>query len=81
MLSSLKEHITKNKTAFKDVACAVLQNQWEWATIFLGVILNGAYGMSELCMASHMPDAFEGQPFGSVGKLLSNLEMKKQRLN
>ncbi|KAK6737596.1 hypothetical protein RB195_019978 [Necator americanus] len=35
-----------------------------------------AYGMSELCMASHMPDAFEGQPFGSVGKLLSNLEMK-----
>ncbi|ETN82342.1 hypothetical protein NECAME_16411 [Necator americanus] len=32
--------------------------------------------MSELCMASHLPDLVEGQPFGSVGKLSSNLEMK-----
>ncbi|EPB79743.1 hypothetical protein ANCCEY_01117 [Ancylostoma ceylanicum] len=25
----------------KEVACAVLPNQWEWAAIFLGVTLNG----------------------------------------
>ncbi|VDM85956.1 unnamed protein product, partial [Strongylus vulgaris] len=34
------------------------------------------YGMSELSMASHLPDVVEGQPIGSVGKLASNLEMK-----
>ncbi|KIH43222.1 hypothetical protein ANCDUO_26777 [Ancylostoma duodenale] len=32
--------------------------------------------MSEVCMASHLPDIVDGQPFGSVGKLASNLEMK-----
>ncbi|VDM78568.1 unnamed protein product [Strongylus vulgaris] len=32
--------------------------------------------MSELSMASHLPDVVEGQPIGSVGKLASNLEMK-----
>ncbi|KAK6737591.1 hypothetical protein RB195_019976 [Necator americanus] len=34
------------------------------------------YGMSEICMASHLPDLISGQPFGSVGKLASNMEMK-----
>ncbi|ETN72501.1 hypothetical protein NECAME_18811 [Necator americanus] len=32
--------------------------------------------MSEICMASHLPDLISGQPFGSVGKLASNMEMK-----
>ncbi|KAK6013806.1 hypothetical protein OSTOST_20854, partial [Ostertagia ostertagi] len=32
--------------------------------------------MSEVTMASHLPDIVLGQPFGSVGKLLPNLEMK-----
>ncbi|PIO57987.1 hypothetical protein TELCIR_20590 [Teladorsagia circumcincta] len=27
-------------------------------------------------MATHMPDLINGQPFGSVGKLVSNMEMK-----
>ncbi|KAK6737593.1 hypothetical protein RB195_019977 [Necator americanus] len=39
-------------------------------------LIQQGYGMSELCMASHLPDLVEGQPFGSVGKLSSNLEMK-----
>ncbi|XGW09715.1 hypothetical protein V3C99_011746 [Haemonchus contortus] len=34
------------------------------------------YGMSEATMATHLPDAHLGQPFGSVGKIVSNLEMK-----
>ncbi|CAI4221754.1 unnamed protein product [Auanema sp. JU1783] len=34
------------------------------------------YGMTESSMASHIPDLKGGQPFGSVGKLASNLEMK-----
>ncbi|KHJ84481.1 hypothetical protein OESDEN_15803 [Oesophagostomum dentatum] len=34
------------------------------------------YGMSELSMASHMPDLIEGQPFGSAGKVVLNLLMK-----
>ncbi|WKX94827.1 hypothetical protein Q1695_011804 [Nippostrongylus brasiliensis] len=34
------------------------------------------YGMSEATMATHLPDVINGQPFGSVGKLLPNLEMK-----
>ena len=38
--------------------------------------LFSGYGMSELSMASHMPDLIDGQPFGSVGKVVSNLEMK-----
>ncbi|VDL75201.1 unnamed protein product [Nippostrongylus brasiliensis] len=35
-----------------------------------------SYGMSEATMATHLPDVINGQPFGSVGKLLPNLEMK-----
>lgn len=38
--------------------------------------IHQGYGMSEATMATHMPDIVNGQPFGSVGKILSNLEMK-----
>ncbi|CAL2045733.1 unnamed protein product [Caenorhabditis brenneri] len=34
------------------------------------------YGMTECSMASHLPDLTNNQPFGSVGKLASNLIMK-----
>uniref|UniRef100_A0A1I7U7V2 4-coumarate--CoA ligase n=1 Tax=Caenorhabditis tropicalis TaxID=1561998 RepID=A0A1I7U7V2_9PELO len=34
------------------------------------------YGMTECTMASHLPDLNNDQPFGSVGKLSSNLLMK-----
>ncbi|CAD6191621.1 unnamed protein product [Caenorhabditis auriculariae] len=34
------------------------------------------YGMTEGTMASHLPDLTNDQPYGSVGKLTSNMEMK-----
>ncbi|CAJ0607100.1 unnamed protein product [Cylicocyclus nassatus] len=34
------------------------------------------YGLSETCMVSHLPDVLNGQPPGSVGKVLPNLEAK-----
>ncbi|CAB3398793.1 unnamed protein product [Caenorhabditis bovis] len=34
------------------------------------------YGMTELTMASHLPDLRNNQPYGSVGKLAPNLVMK-----
>lgn len=34
------------------------------------------YGMTECSMASHLPDLRNDQPYGSVGKLASNLVMK-----
>ncbi|KAK6036259.1 hypothetical protein COOONC_26237, partial [Cooperia oncophora] len=42
---------------------------------------NSAYGMSEVTMATHLPDAILGEPFGSVGQLASNLEMKVLFIN
>ncbi|EYB89843.1 hypothetical protein Y032_0227g2821 [Ancylostoma ceylanicum] len=69
-LSSLQFLLSGAAPAGKDL-CEELSRKYKNMTH-----IQQGYGMSEVSMASHLPDIVDGQPFGSVGKLASNLEMK-----
>ncbi|CAJ0607111.1 unnamed protein product [Cylicocyclus nassatus] len=71
-----EEEIQKHKAhpARPDTLAIIDINQWNLSDLNINDFLG--YGMSELSMGSHLPDITQGQPVGSVGKLVSNLEMK-----
>ncbi|VDM63939.1 unnamed protein product [Angiostrongylus costaricensis] len=69
-LSSLKMLICGAAPAGKDI-CEELSKKYP----NIKYIRQG-YGMTECTMASHLPDLKNEVPFGSVGKVASNLRMK-----
>ncbi|KAK5965716.1 Long-chain fatty acid--CoA ligase, partial [Trichostrongylus colubriformis] len=69
-LSSIKLIICGAAPAGKDI-CEELSRKYP----DMKYIQQG-YGMTECTMASHLPDLKNSVPFGSVGKLSSNLRMK-----
>ncbi|WKX94819.1 hypothetical protein Q1695_011800 [Nippostrongylus brasiliensis] len=69
-LSSVKFIICGAAPAGKDI-CEELVRKYPNITH-----IQQGYGMTECTMASHLPDLKNGVPFGSVGKVASNLHMR-----